>query len=110
MPALSRRRRLRRSDCSSTGIGRTQRGQGFSYTSPKGARLKDPEALLRIKELAIPSAWEDVWICRDPPGHLQATGVDDEGGAGLATVLKDNVTVSDGELVAGTRSARSARR
>ncbi len=144
-------------------------------TTAGGKRLRDPETLLRIKELAIPPAWEDVWICPDPLGHLQATGVDaagrkqylyhprwremqdrkkfghmvdfaralpslrrrvlrtlrsgdeadetrvlacairlldvglfrvgseqyadDEGGVGLATVLKDSVTETDGELV-----------
>ncbi|HEX3689242.1 MAG TPA: DNA topoisomerase IB [Solirubrobacteraceae bacterium] len=170
-----RRGRLRRSDCSSKGIARVRRGRGFSFENPDGGRLRDPETLLRIKELAIPPAWEDVWICPDPRGHLQATGVDaagrkqylyhlrwretqdrkkfermvefaealpslrrrvlrtlrsgdevdgtrvlacairlldiglfrvgseqyadDEGGVGLATVLKDSVAVTDGELV-----------
>ena len=76
---LARRGRLRRSDCSSAGIDRRRRGRGFSYTGPAGRRLRDPETLLRIKELAIPPAWEDVWICPDPLGHLQATGVDAAG-------------------------------
>ena len=71
--------RLRRSDCSAKGITRTRRGRGFSYDDARGKRLRDPEALLRIKELAIPPAWEDVWICVDPLGHLQATGVDAAG-------------------------------
>ena len=71
--------RLRRSDCSAKGITRTRRGRGFSYDDVAGKRLRDPEALLRIKELAIPPAWEDVWICVDPLGHLQATGVDAAG-------------------------------
>jgi DNA topoisomerase IB len=75
----SRAPRLRRSDCSSKGIGRVRRGSGFSYTGPSGRRLRDPETLLHIKELAIPPAWEDVWICPDPLGHLQATGVDAAG-------------------------------
>jgi DNA topoisomerase IB len=171
----TRRGRLRRSDCSGPGFARVRRGRGFSYEDADGRRLRDPEALLRIKELAIPPAWADVWICTDPLGHLQATGVDaagrkqylyhprwremqdrrkfdhmvqfahalpslrrrvlrtlragdevdeprvlacavrlldvglfrvgseqyadDEGGVGLATVLKDSVTVRDGELV-----------
>ena len=171
----SPRGRLRRSDCSGEGLTRVRRGRGFGYVDAQGKRLRDPEALLRIKDLAIPPAWEDVWICTDPLGHLQATGVDaagrkqylyhprwremrdrkkfdrmvdfahalpalrrrvlrtlrtgeeinetrvlacairlldvglfrigseqyadDEGGMGLATVLKESVTVSDGELV-----------
>jgi DNA topoisomerase IB len=41
--------------------------------------VKDPEDLLRVKALAIPPAWEEVWICADPLGHLQATGVDAAG-------------------------------
>jgi DNA topoisomerase I len=75
----ARRGRLRRSDCSARGITRVRRGRGFSYEDPKGGRLRDPETLLRIKELAIPPAWENVWICPDPLGHLQATGVDAAG-------------------------------
>jgi DNA topoisomerase-1 len=75
----SRRSRLRRSDCSAKGITRTRRGRGFTYDAGGGKRLRDPETLLRIKELAIPPAWEEVWICPDPLGHLQATGVDAAG-------------------------------
>ncbi len=171
----SRRLRLRRSDCSDQGLKRVARGRGFSYIDTRGRPLRDPDELLRLKELAIPPAWSDVWICPDPRGHLQATGVDaagrkqylyhprwrerqdrrkfdhmvdfaqalprlrrrvlrvlrtgeepdqervlagsvrlldvglfrvgseayadDKGGVGLATVLKENVTVSDGEAV-----------
>jgi DNA topoisomerase I len=177
-PKPAPRGRLRRSDCSAHGLRRIRRGRGFSYEDADGDRVRDPDTVLRIKELAIPPAWEEVWICPDPLGHLQATGVDaagrkqylyhprwrenrdrqkfdhmvafahelpgvrrrvlrvlrsdrngagvdetsvlacairlldvglfrvgseqyadDEGGTGLATVLKENVTVSDGELV-----------
>jgi DNA topoisomerase IB len=45
----------------------------------RGRPVRDPEALLRIRELAIPPAWQDVWICTDPRGHLQATGTDAAG-------------------------------
>jgi DNA topoisomerase-1 len=75
----TRRGRLRRSDCSGKGFGRVRRGRGFGYVDARGERLRDPEALLRIKEMAIPPAWQDVWICSDPLGHLQATGVDAAG-------------------------------
>ena len=75
----ARRGRLRRSDCSGSGIRRTRRGRGFSYTDTRGRPLRDPDELLRIKELAIPPAWKNVWICPDPLGHLQATGVDAAG-------------------------------
>ncbi len=56
-----------------------RRGKGFSYVDAEGRPHKDPEDILRIKHLAIPPAWEDVWICIDPLGHLQATGVDAAG-------------------------------
>ncbi len=56
-----------------------RRGRGFSYLDAHGKRLRDPEAVLRIKDLAIPPAWQDVWICADALGHLQATGVDAAG-------------------------------
>jgi DNA topoisomerase-1 len=74
-----RRARLRRSDCSADGLTRVKRGRGFSYVDAGGKPIKDPEAILRIKALAIPPAWEDVWICPDPLGHLQATGIDAAG-------------------------------
>jgi DNA topoisomerase I len=77
--APRRRGRLRRSDCSDEGLGRVRRGRGFSYIDPRGRPVKDAEELLRIKALAIPPAWEQVWICPDPLGHLQATGVDAAG-------------------------------
>jgi DNA topoisomerase-1 len=77
--APARRPRLRRSDCSSAGLRRVRRGRGFSYVDADGERLLDPEDLLRIKELAIPPAWQEVWICPDALGHLQATGVDAAG-------------------------------
>ncbi len=71
--------RLRRSDCSGPGLRRVRRGRGFSYLDERGVQIRDPETLLRIRELAIPPAWQDVWICSDPHGHLQATGTDAAG-------------------------------
>jgi DNA topoisomerase-1 len=71
--------RLRRSDSSRPGFTRRRRGRGFEYRGPDGARLTDEEALARIRALAIPPAWEDVWICMDPWGHLQALGTDAAG-------------------------------
>jgi DNA topoisomerase-1 len=75
----ARRRRLRRSDCSAPGFRRVRRGRGFSYEDEHGGRLDDSDTLRRIGELAIPPAWRDVWICPDPMGHLQATGIDAAG-------------------------------
>jgi DNA topoisomerase-1 len=71
--------RMRRADCSGPGIRRGRRGRGFSYVDAAGDRVDDPEVLSRIAELAIPPAWEDVWICPYPNGHLQATGTDAAG-------------------------------
>ena len=71
--------RLRRSDCAAPGIARRGRGRGFEYLDSGGERVDDPETLERIRELAIPPAWRDVWICLDPLGHLQATGIDAAG-------------------------------
>src|SRR3954467_4837572 len=71
--------RLRRADCSSAGIQRRGRGKGFEYIDQDGTRLTDEETLERIRSLAIPPAWEDVWICPFPMGHIQATGIDARG-------------------------------
>ncbi|MFP5319599.1 MAG: DNA topoisomerase IB [Acidimicrobiia bacterium] len=71
--------RLRRSDCTAPGIRRRRAGKGFTYVESTGARVTDPEVLARIQALVIPPAWTDVWICADPRGHIQATGVDARG-------------------------------
>jgi DNA topoisomerase IB len=71
--------RLRRSDSSEPGIRRLRRGRGFSYVDRDGIRVDDPEVLERIRELAIPPAWTDVWICPYPMGHIQAVGIDAKG-------------------------------
>jgi DNA topoisomerase IB len=70
---------LRRSDPSAPGIRRRRCGRGFSYLEADAARITDPRTLARIKALVIPPAWEDVWICADPRGHIQATGTDAAG-------------------------------
>jgi DNA topoisomerase I len=61
------------------GIRRKKAGSGFTYSRVDGARLTDREALNRIKRLAIPPAWTDVWICPFGNGHIQATGRDAKG-------------------------------
>ncbi|MDE2488925.1 MAG: DNA topoisomerase IB [Alphaproteobacteria bacterium] len=61
------------------GIRRRRFGAGFSYRNPDGTALTDEAALDRIRKLAIPPAWTDVWICPDPRGHIQATGRDQKG-------------------------------
>src|SRR5262245_12221931 len=72
--------RLRRVDCASPGIVRRRRGRGFEYLDESsGARIEDQDVVQRIKGLAIPPAWDEVWVCADPLGHIQATGVDARG-------------------------------
>ena len=61
------------------GIRRKKRGKGFTYVDPQGRTVKDEKTLERIRKLAIPPAWTDVWICSRPNGHLQATGRDARG-------------------------------
>jgi DNA topoisomerase-1 len=61
------------------GIRRRRRGKGFAYLDPQGALVRDPATLERIRRLAIPPAYRDVWICPDPRGHIQATGRDARG-------------------------------
>lgn len=71
--------RLKRIDPSDAGIGRRRRGRGFEYLTPDGDRMTDLDVIARIRSLAIPPAWRDVWICPHPMGHIQATGTDDAG-------------------------------
>jgi DNA topoisomerase-1 len=61
------------------GIRRRGTGKGFTYRDDEGGRVGDPEVLARIKALAIPPAWTDVWISPISNGHLQATGRDARG-------------------------------
>lgn len=61
------------------GIKRRKRGGGFSYVDENGKRLDDAQTLKRIRRLAIPPAWTDVWISPVANGHLQATGRDARG-------------------------------
>ncbi len=74
-----RRGRLRRADCAGPGIRRIRRGRGFSFEDGCGEKIADEETLERIRQLAIPPAWKEVWICPDPFGHIQATGYDEAG-------------------------------
>ena len=61
------------------GISRRRSGKGFSYRFPDGRPLRDPRELERIRRLAIPPAYQSVWICPRADGHLQATGRDARG-------------------------------
>jgi DNA topoisomerase-1 len=61
------------------GITRKGAGKGFTYTGPDGKKITDKETLARIKSLAVPPAWTDVWISPHERGHIQATGRDEKG-------------------------------
>ena len=58
------------------GFSRRREGEEFEYFDTKGKPIRDEQRLLRIKRLAIPPAWSDVWICPSSNGHIQATGRD----------------------------------
>lgn len=79
LEAVLRDAGLRYVDDSSPGISRRRQGSGFSYAGPDGKRVRDAATLARIAALAIPPAYESVWVCPDPRGHLQATGRDARG-------------------------------
>ena len=70
---------LRYETDSREGIRRKPRGRGFVYVDPEGRQIRDEATLARIRKLAIPPAWTDVWICPAEDGHLQATGRDARG-------------------------------
>ncbi|MEP6835432.1 MAG: DNA topoisomerase IB [Gemmatimonas sp.] len=61
------------------GITRRPAGSAFTYTAANGKTVRDAATLARIKSLAIPPAWTNVWICADANGHLQVTGRDSKG-------------------------------
>jgi DNA topoisomerase-1 len=58
------------------GFARRRHGKSFTYLTADGKPLRNPTTLARIRALAIPPAWKEVWICSTPDGHLQATGRD----------------------------------
>ena len=70
---------LRFATDSEPGISRRRAGSGFYYVASNGRRVTDNTTLARIRKLAVPPAYRDVWICLDASGHLQATGIDARG-------------------------------
>ncbi|GAB3455002.1 DNA topoisomerase IB [Massilia terrae] len=78
-PAAAKAAGLRYVNDSKPGIRREPAADGFRYVDAKGERIEDLDTLRRIKSLAIPPAWTDVWICPQENGHLQATGRDARG-------------------------------
>src|SRR5690348_16879348 len=77
--AIERSEALRYANDSEPGIRRRRPRHAFYYVLPNGRRVKAEATLARIRKLAVPPAYRDVWICRDPDGHLQATGIDARG-------------------------------
>src|SRR5437868_8223354 len=61
------------------GMTRRRKGSGFIYLGVHGKPIHDDTVLRRIRSLVIPPAWNDVWICPDPEGHLHAKGRDAKG-------------------------------
>ena len=77
--AAARAARLRYVSDRQPGIRRIRTDQGFVYKNPDGLVVSDEATIARIRKLAIPPAYEDVWVCRNPNGHLQAVGRDARG-------------------------------
>jgi DNA topoisomerase-1 len=77
--ASARAARLRYVTDDQPGIRRRKSGEDFVYLDSGGRQVEDEETIERIRKLAIPPAWTDVWICASPRGHLQATGRDARG-------------------------------
>jgi DNA topoisomerase-1 len=77
--ASARAHGLRYSTDARPGITRRRTGRAFSYRGADGAVIRDASTLERVRKLAIPPAWTEVWICPDALGHLQATGRDAKG-------------------------------
>jgi DNA topoisomerase-1 len=71
--------KLRYTSDSQPGFSRALRGKHFIFRETRGRVIRDARVIQRIRELAIPPAYQDVWICPDPNGHLQATGRDARG-------------------------------
>jgi len=71
--------RLRRVRSTDPGWSRRRQGRGATYLDEAGNRITDPELIARCRDLVIPPAWREVWICPDASGHIQAMGTDDAG-------------------------------
>jgi DNA topoisomerase I len=71
--------RLRTVSPNSKGFSRRRAGAGWTFLDKDGNRITDSEEIERIKSMAIPPAWQDVWISPYPNGHIQAVGTDDAG-------------------------------
>lgn len=79
LKATAKAAKLRYVSAHTRGIRRERSADGFDYYGPTGAKVTDEAELSRIRKLAIPPAYQDVWICPHANGHLQATGRDARG-------------------------------
>ena len=80
------------------GLRRERDGDGFAYRHADGRAVRDAVTLQRIRTLAIPPAWRDVWICTQPRGHLQASGRDARGRKQYRYHAQWNVVRGDGKF------------
>jgi DNA topoisomerase I len=78
-PAVAKAAGLRYVSDARPGITRRRAGKAFTYRDAEGRTVREPETLRRIRSLAIPPAWTEVWICPSDDGHIQATGRDARG-------------------------------
>ena len=79
LKASARAAKLRYVSDRKSGIRRERTEEGFEFYDTRGAKITHPDVIARIRKLAIPPAYQDVWICPYPNGHLQATGRDARG-------------------------------
>ena len=88
---------LRYVEGAKNGIGRARAGKSFRYRDARGRPVTDPRVLERIKKLAIPPAWVDVWICPTANAHLLATGRDvRQAGSSIDTIHAGEPFVTSG--------------
>ena len=76
--ASAKQAKLRYVSDDAPGIRRKRSGKGFTYIDADGNTVRDEKIIQRIKQLTIPPAWKDVWICSHSNGHIQATGLDEK--------------------------------
>ncbi|KAF5037892.1 Eukaryotic DNA topoisomerase I, catalytic core [anaerobic digester metagenome] len=76
IPVLQNKTSLNYTPVDAPGYTRKRSGRGFAYFDDEGNKITSKEELTRIRQLAIPPMWTNVWICRDENGHIQATGRD----------------------------------
>ena len=110
----ARRAGLRYVSDATPGITRHRAGRGFTYRDSDGRRVRDAATLERIRAIAVPPAWQEVWICELDNGHLQATGRDARGRSSTAITrsgsLREASTSSTGWWSSGSRCRGYGRR